>query len=324
MIFLLLEYQRFLCEVQCRESSSSQPTLTLELFSGSFYTVLQDVIKCLNEFPNALEVLKKALSSLVLPLGDGKVVPIVEPSLFSDAQSVAEVFSSLSPLINPLSLNLLQTCVSATGYSLAVAKIAEFDCLRMSNGTCRIVVCSDKWTVPTTFDGLNDLSISARSGAEVAHTVSLDQLQSIHPSVFAKLSAAMLPKNYMRVSTRINRKMISLADYECLLTAISGFFQFPKSTLTYIGCTEQPLCLSWIVSKELEAYMKRNGGGVSGECMLCEQGVVNLMVGDWLNYHCPTTNVSIFIISVSAYVSYILIYRKVNAICVVFMDYLTE
>ena len=293
LIFHLLDYQCFVREGQSTESSlASQPTLSLELLSGSFYTILQDVIECLNEFPNALKVLKRTLSSLVLPLGDGKVVPIIEPSLFSDAQSIAEVFLFLSPFINPLSLSLLQTCISATGCSLAVAKIAEFDCLRMSNGTCRLVICPDKWRAPATFDGLNDLNVTTRPGAEVAHTVSLDQLQSIHPSIFARVSATVLPKKYMRVSAHINRKLISLADYEHLLAAISSFFLLPKCALTYIGCTEQPLCLSWMVSEELEAYMKLNGGGVSGECMLSEQGVVNLMVGDWLNYHCLTINVS--------------------------------
>jgi hypothetical protein len=94
------------------------------------------------------------------------------------------------------------------------------------------------------------------------------------------------------VFQHVNGKSISLARYDSFLTAISGFFKLPKCAFTYIGCTEQPLCLSWMISKDLQSYMKR-GGGLSGECMLSEQQVVNLMVGDWFNYHCLTINVSI-------------------------------
>jgi hypothetical protein len=189
-----------MCQEEHTESSSSQPTSTLQLLSGSFYELQQDVIECLAEFPNALSKLKQVLGSLSLPVGDGKVVPMVEPSLYSDAQSVSDVFSSLSPLINPLSTSLLRVCLSATECATAVEKITAYDRLMMSNGT--MILCSDKWEVPTTFDGLNNLNTTATSGAEVAHTSSLDQLQSVHPSIFAKLSAAVPSEKYMRVSAR--------------------------------------------------------------------------------------------------------------------------
>ena len=277
---------------QCTESSSSRPISTLQLLSGSFYELQQEVIECLVECPDALAKLKQTLASLSLPVGDGKVVPIVDPSLYNDAQSVADIFSALLPLINPLSLSLLQVCVHATECSPAVAKITAYCHLMMSNHST--VLCSNKWAVPTTSDGLNNLNTTATSGAEVAHTASLDQLQLTHPSVFARVSAAVPHEMYVRVTACVNRKpMISLASYDSLLTAISGFFRLPKCVFTYIGCTEQPLCLSWMVSKDLQPYMKRHGGGISGECMLSEQRVVNLMVGDWFDYHCLTTCVSI-------------------------------
>ena len=278
--------------------SSSSPMSNLEELSGSFYKLLQDVIECLNKSPNALEMLKHALASFVLPLGDSKVASIVEPSLYNDAKTVDELISSLSPLINALSLNLLQYCVSSTECGLAIAKITAFNHLRVSNSS--LILCSDKWTVPTTPDGLNDLNTTATSGAEAAHTASLDQLQSVHPWVFARSPATVLSEHCIRISVCVNRNSISLAEYDCLLTVISSLFGLPKCAFTYIGCTEEPLCLSWMVSKELQMYVKNRGGGVSGECMLSEQGVVNLMVGDWLDYQCLTMNVSIimFIVTV--------------------------
>ena len=277
---------------QGTESSTSRPTSTLHMLSGSFYELQQEAIECLVEYPDALEKLKQALASLSLPVGDGKVVQIVEPSLYNDAQSVAEVFSSLSLLINPLSMNLLQVCVYATECTPAIAKITAYERLMMSNGS--IVLCSNKWAVPMTSDGLNNLNTTAASGAEVAHTASLGQLQSIHPSVFTRVSAAVSHEMYMRISACVNKKaMISLANYDSLLTAISGFFRLPKCVFTYVGCTEQPLCLSWMISKDLQPYMKHHGGGISGECMLSEQRIVYLMVGNWFNYHCLTTYVSI-------------------------------
>lgn len=284
-----------MCQEQGTESSTSRPTSTLHMLSESFYEHQQEVIECLVEYPDALEKLKQALASLSLPVGDGKVVPIVDPSLYNDAQSVAEVFSSLSPLINPLSTNLLHVCVCATECSLAVANITAYDHLMMSNGS--IILCSNKWAVPMTFDGLNNLNTTATSGAKVAHTAPLDQLQSVHPSVFARLSATVPSGKYVRVSACINGiSTISLASYDSLLTAISGFFKLPRCAFTYVGCTEQPLCLCWIVSKDLQLYMKRCGGGVSGECMLSEQRILNLMVDNWFNYYCLTINVSIILI----------------------------
>ena len=295
LLYNISDYQCFMGDMQCTESSLPQPTSTLELLCRSFYELQQEVIECLLDYPDALEKLKQALASLSLPVGDGKVVPIVDPSLYNDAQSVAAVFLSLSPLINPLSMNLLQVCVRATECSPALAKIAAYDCLMMSNGS--LILCSNKWTVPTTIDGLNNLNTTATSGAEVAHIASFDQLQSVHPSVFARSSAAVPQEKYnMRISACVDGKSISLATYDSLLTAISGFFMLPRCAFTYVGCTEQPLCLSWMVSKDLQPYMKRWGGGVSGECMLSEQRIVNLMIGDWFNHHCLTINVSIIII----------------------------
>lgn len=273
--------------------SPPSSTCSLDEYSESFYKLLQDIIECLNEYLSALEMLKQALASLVLPLDDGRVASIVDPSLYNNAKSVVEVFSSLSCFINPLSFNLLWFCVNSTKCSAAVAKIRAFDRLRMSNGS--LILCSNSGTVPTTPEGLNDLSTAATPDAKAAHSASLDQLQSDHFATHAVI-ALPKPKQCMRISVRISRKSMSIADYECLLTAISGYFILPKCALTYIGCTEHPLCLSWVVSNELQAYIMKHRGGISGECMLSEQGVVNLMVGDWLNDHCLTETVSVFIL----------------------------
>ena len=261
--------------------------------SEPFLKLLHEVIGHLSDYPNALDALKKGLDSLVYPLGNGKVVPLVElPPLCHDACTIVGFFTSISPYLNPLSFCFLQCIVGFTGCGSAISAVAAFNTVRMANS--HLLLCSNRWEVPTFPDGLNDLNTSARSDAVVAHTAPLVQLKSVHPWVFARLAehrAAELSKDCVRVSIRVNRKSISLADYDSILTTICGYFWLPVYALTYIGCTEQPLCLTWVFSKKLLEHLKGCGGGISGECMLAMQGVVNIMVGDWLNYICLNSKV---------------------------------
>ena len=118
----------------------------LEEFSQLFLKLLQDVIECLDQQPNALEILKKALASLVIPLGEGKVASLVDPSLYSDATTVNEVFASLSPHLNPLSLDLLQCLVILTDCKSAIEGVSGFNQLRLSMS--HLILCSSRWTVP--------------------------------------------------------------------------------------------------------------------------------------------------------------------------------
>ena len=262
--------------------------------SEPFLKLLRDVIGHLSDYPNALEALKTVLNSLVYPIqSNGNVVPLVAlPPVCRDACTVEEFFTSISPYLNPLSLCFLRSIVSFTGCTSAIMAIAAFDTVRMANS--HLMLCSDRWEVPTSPDGLNDLNTSARSDAGVAHNASLIQLKSIHPWVFARLPehrAAELAEDCVQVSIRVHRKFISLADYDCILATICGFFMLPECAFTYVGCTERPLCLTWVVSNKLLEHLNRYGGGISGECMLAMQGVVNIMIGDSLKYKCLNSKV---------------------------------
>ena len=56
--------------------------------SELFQQLQHNVMDLLDQFPNTLAKLKQVLASLVLPLGEGKVVPLVDPPAYENAQTV--------------------------------------------------------------------------------------------------------------------------------------------------------------------------------------------------------------------------------------------
>ena len=104
-------------------------------------------------------------------------------------------------------------------------------------------------------------------------------------------SSAAVLEGFVRISVQTKKKYISLAEYDGILTTICGFLLIPKCCLVYVGCVENPLTLCWQMSNELSSYVKAVRIDVSSEFMLSEQGIVNLMVGDWINYRCLTIEV---------------------------------
>ena len=265
----------------------------LRELSDAFITFSQTVKEEFEQLPNGLAVLKQTLASLVLPMKFGGMVHLVPPTLYSESKSVDEILTCLSPFVNPLSFYLLQSLAQLSGCTSAAEAISDFCQLRETKSY--IVLCSDQWAVPTTPDGLNDLNTEASPGAKSAHDASFDDLRSFHPQIFARpqehesLSAL---SNFVRVSAQLNMKVVSLSDYDAIMTAISGFFLLPKSALVYVGCSSRPLTLCWCVIKEISVYMRQTLVQVNSELLMAEQGIAHIMVGDWLNYKCLTVQVS--------------------------------
>lgn len=261
--------------------------------SEAFVTVFQTVKKEFEQLPNGLDVIKQTFGSLVLPLKLGGMVHLVPPSLYSEAKSVDEIFTRLSSFVNPLSFCLLGSLAQLSDVTSAAEKIADFCQLRETKS--HLVLCSGQWAPLTTPNSLNDLNTVAPSGAKAAHVAPLDHLQSFHPQIFANPQEHEHPSSrmeFIRISAQLNMKVVMLSDYDAVVTAISGFFLLPKSVLVYIGCSNRPLTLCWCVLKEIAIYMGQTLTHVNSELLLSEEGIVHIMIGDWVNYKCLTVKVS--------------------------------
>ena len=107
--------------------------------SKLFQQLQREVMDLLDQFPNALAKLKQVLASLVLPLGEGKVAPLVDPLAYENTQTVRELFRLMSPYWNPLSTDLLGLLLEASGCNQAASEVAEFVEARTSQG--HLVLC---------------------------------------------------------------------------------------------------------------------------------------------------------------------------------------
>ena len=87
----------------------------------------------LNHEHNPLSVLKQVLASLVLPLGKGKIGPLVDPDIYKSANTVQELFKLMAPYWNPLSTDLLGLLEKSRSKQVA-QKVAEFEKDRASKG----------------------------------------------------------------------------------------------------------------------------------------------------------------------------------------------
>ena len=139
-------------------------------FQNLQQTVADQLVQC----PNALTQLKQCLASLVLPLGDGKVAPLVNPASYVAAKTIPELFTMMAPYWNCLSTKLLSLLLKASGCQPAATNVAEFEDARTSYGS--LVLCMHR---------------ASRGELRSVHTSPLGQLQSLHRSVFTHLPECM-------------------------------------------------------------------------------------------------------------------------------------
>ena len=239
----------------------------------------------LDQFPNALAKLKQVLASLVLPLGEGKVAPLVDPLAYENVRTVRELFRLMAPYWNPLSTDLLGLLLETSICNQAASEVAEFLEAKASKG--HLVLCIRQ--LPTLASGENDLDVADLA---TVHNAPVLELQSLHPAVFARLPEHKVTstRTTVRISVEVNKPLVCIADYEEITTALSGFFEVPKAALVYAGCSKAPLVLCWLASSELVAYFKLTGRVLSGYRLLAENKVTRVAVGDQI-YKCPTIKV---------------------------------
>ena len=272
----------------CVHSLSPDTAVHSDLSETSelFQQLQQKVMDLLDCFPSALAKLKQVLASLVLPLGEGKVAPLVDPLAYKDSQTVRELFRLMAPYWNPLSTDLLGLLLEASGCNQAASKVAEFVEARDSKG--HLVLCIRQ--LPALASGENVLDVA---DLKTVHNAPLSELQSLHPAVFARLPEHKVTSTQKKVhiSVEVNKPLLCIADYEQITTALSGFFQIPKAALVYVGCSKAPLVLCWLASHDLVAYIESAAvGGLSGNRLLVEGKVTRVAVGDQV-YKCPTIKV---------------------------------
>lgn len=268
------------------EKDSTAHKADLKELTDAFIQVLQEIIKEFERVPNGLDALMQALSSLILPKKPRGMVNLIQPELYSEAKTVREILMQIFPFINPISFHLLNLLTQLVGCVPATDMMSNFIQLRSTKN--HIFLCSDHCALSTTDD--NELNSLALSDSSMAHTASLDVLQSMYPQMLARLPN-LASIDVVRVSAKINAKRLTLSEYDHIVTAICGFFLLPKSAFVYVGYTREPLTLCWCVTKEIFLYMKRVNVSIYCELLLSEQGIVNIMIGDWLNYKCLTMKV---------------------------------
>ena len=277
---------------QVRVQSPSEATAVhsdLSETSELFQQLQREVMDLLDHFPNALAKLKQVLASLVLPM-EGEVVPLVEPLAYENTQTVRELFRLMAPYWNPLSTDLLDLLMEASGCNQAASKVAEFVEARASKGY--LVLCIRQ--LLTLASSENDLDVA---DFKAVHSTPLSELQSLHPPVFARLPEHKVTstRTTVRISVEVNKPLLCITDYENITTALSGFFQTPKAALVYAGCSKAPLVLCWLASHELVAYIRSPPAGyllsMSTHQLLAENNVTGIAVGD-RTYNCPTMEVT--------------------------------
>ena len=254
-------------------SLTTANTSLLSEVSNQFQILQQDVVDLLAQCPNALRQLKQCLASLVLPLGAGKVASLVDQSLYEVASNVPGFFRIMDPYWNCLSTDLLSLLLEASGCKLAATKLAEFEEARAIS--VPLIFCTHK---------------ASRGELRFVHSLPLEQLQSVHPTVFAE-SRAAIEKNVARITAEVSKPLLHVSCYKEVTTAICGFFQLPNTAITFAGCSENPLALCWLMSPNLLPYMTSHKGGLSGDRMLAEVQITQIAVGDAEFYKCPSLKV---------------------------------
>ena len=252
----------------------------LSEISETFRQLQQQVLDLLD--PTALPKMKKVLASLVLPLGKGKIGPLLDKDIYESAHTVEELFKLMAPYWNPLSTDLLLLLLEeVSGCEQAAEKVAEFVKNRASKGNLLHQLPNSE----------NDQDVA---DLKTVHNTPLSELQSLHPAIFARLPEpeVVSTRSRVRISAEVNKPQLCISDFEKITTAFSGFFEIPKLALVYAGCLTAPLVLCWLVPSVLIDYIKSFplGLGLSGLRMLIECNVAGVAVGDQI-YKCPTIKV---------------------------------
>ena len=257
--------------------------------SSAFLKMLRDVTDSFDKHSDFLDVLKQRLKQLVLPVGEGEVVSLIDPDIYRDAGLVRELVRLLSPLFNCLSTDLVQYLCEESQCSLGLDAVEKFSHVREQHSECILCIQRDDKSEMNDLDTAS-ISVPLSPGHFKAHTMAIDTLQFLHPLVFARLDyhkTTASPKT-IRLSVEVNRPLLTLHDYDNITDAVSAVFLLPKIAMVYAGCSVSPLVLTWLVPAQLYGYLKSPpfGSTASGDRLLAEQGVVSVAIGEDIRIVC--------------------------------------
>lgn len=246
--------------------------------------MLQVVMESFDQLPNSLIYLKQFLSQLVLPLGEGKTVPLVAPSRYERTVTTREFFKQQSTLWNSFSPDLLKMLCEECQCSQAVAAVEQFIHFRSkfaNSLVCQQTESLDEAITPTS------TSSCLHPSHLTFHTGPINDLQSLHPSVFQCLDehSGVDPQETIRLTVQVNRTRLTLQDYDDITSAVCGYFCIPKAAVVYGGCSDDGQVVCWTMSACLLPYLKNTLRGRSAERLMAEERILGVAAGD-MQYRC--------------------------------------
>ena len=266
--------------------SSSEVSDFSELQSQFLHT-LRGVIESFDQLPNSLTLLKQFLGQLVLPLGEGKIVPIVDPSRYEKATTTRDLFRQQSVLWNSFSPHLLKMLCEECQCSPAMEAVEQF--LLFRNHFANSLICPQTQSADEIDDPTSSTTqrFSLHPSHLSYHTGPISDLQSLHPSVFQCLDEhkRVDPPETIRLTIHLNRPHLTLQEYDDITTAVCGYFEIPRVSLVYAGCSCDGQVLCWMMSAGLLQYLKNAGAGRSADRLMAEQSILGVAAGD-LKHRC--------------------------------------
>ena len=266
---------------------SSLVTSDFSELQGRFLQMLQSAMELFDQLPNSLSLLKQFLDQLVLPLGEGNTVDIVDPSRYEKATTSREVFRQQSVLWNSFSPDLLKMLCEECQCSPAMEAVEQFIQFRSHFATS--LICRQTQSVVDLNDPNNSTTFSSSLHPFHLsyHTGPISDLQSLQPSVFQCLDEhkRVEPPETIRLTVQLNRPHLTLQDYDDITTAVCGYFQIPRVALVYGGCSHDGQVLCWMTSAGLLQYLKNVSIGTSSDQLMTEQSILGVAAGD-LRHRC--------------------------------------
>ena len=253
---------------------------------NQFSQMLQSVMEAFAVDPDSLRRLKQFFCELVLPLGKGKMVAVVDPTRYDTATTTRELFRQHSDLWNCFSPELLKMMCEECQCTPAIEAVQQFMMFRKTHAN--LLICQQKAMEVEELGGSAMLS-SLYPFHLSCHSEPTSDLQSLHSGVFQHLDKDKKePRKSIRLTVEINRPRLTLQDYDNITNAVCGYFEIPRASLVYgsCSCNGYACVVCWLTSSSLQPYLKNVNPGRSAERLLAEQLVVGVVVGDIMQFLC--------------------------------------
>ena len=238
-------------------------------------------MEAFEQLPDSLSRLKHFFSQLVLPMGQGKVVPVVSSSTYENATTTKEMLRCQSSLWNSFSPHLLKMMSEECQCPPAIEAVEQF--LQFRSKYANSLICRRTKLLSKS----SNTTTSLHPSHLAYHTGPLSDLQSLHPSVFESLDEhkSPEPQETMRLTVQVDRPHLTLQDYDDITTAVCSYFHIPRVALVYAGCSEDGQVVCWTMSSGLLPYLKSVPSGRSADRLIAELRIVGLAAGN-LQYYC--------------------------------------